>query len=143
MAKEDMRDRTISEESKEEAREAENDGYRDTPEPKGERKRGGGMHHEKRKRGGGLDAAKEHKVNLGHHHARKRGGHVPGHMAKERPDRRARGGGTSDTNPYTTAGNVSVPDFGHAYKNSNAPVPKGEGADKTNVYKGGSHRRPG
>ena len=142
MSKQDKRDRDMSEETKEEEREAENDGDSDTPEPAGERKRGGGMHskhHEKRKRGGGLDAAKEHKVNLAHHHARKRGGHVPGHMAKERPDRRARGGGMSDTNPYTSAGKVSVPDYEHAYKDSNAPVPKGEGADKMPYGK----RRPG
>lgn len=44
-------------------------------------------------------------------HARKSGGKVPGKMPMGRPDRRARGGATSDTNPLTAAGNVSMPDY--------------------------------
>lgn len=139
------RDRTMSEEAKEEEKEVATPGDRDTPEPKGERKRGGGMHmtkeHEKRKRGGGLDGAKEHKVHMPekHHHGRKRGGKVPGMEAKSRPDRRARGGGTSDLSPMTAAGKMSVPDY---ESKDSVPNGGGRGEDKK-AYGGGSHRRPG
>ena len=80
------------------------------------RRRGGYV--KARKRGGVVngkgefDGAEQHKHPLKHHHhARKRGGHVPGHEPKHRPDRRARGGATSDLNPETAAGKVSMPDY--------------------------------
>lgn len=102
-----------------------------------DRKRGGAM--KKRARGGRLDGAKEHKVNLEHHHARKRGGHVPGKETKSRPDRRARGGATSDMNPTTAAGNMKMPSF---LKKDPITSGGGMGGDMS-PYKGGSHRRPG
>lgn len=116
MAKAEMRDRDMTEEAREEAKEASNDGARDTEEPAGERKRGGAM--------------KKHK--------RKSGGMVPGMKPMERPDRRARGGGTSDTNPLTSAGNVSSP----SYLTKGGSNGGGAGPDK-NSYGSGSHRRPG
>lgn len=115
MAKAEMRDRDMTEEAREEAKEASNDGARDTEEPAGERKRGG-------------------KVKA----KRKSGGMVPGMKPMERPDRRARGGGTSDTNPLTSAGNVSSP----SYLTKGGSNGGGAGPDK-NSYGSGSHRRPG
>jgi hypothetical protein len=111
--------RDMTEETREQEREASIPGDRDTPEPAGERKRGGGM---KRARGGAMhhpDAADEHKKHMPgehkrvmHHHPRKRGGKVPhGEKPKERPDRRARGGATADMNPLTAAGKMSIPDY--------------------------------
>lgn len=117
MAKAEMRDRDMTDEAKEEAKEASEDGARDSEEPAGERKRGGAM--------------KKHK--------RKSGGMVPGMMAKERPDRRARGGGTSDTNPLTSAGNVSSPSY---LTKGSVDNGGGVGPDKS-PYSGGGHRRPG
>ena len=83
----------------------------------GEELKRGGRH--KRARGGELDGALEHKTtrigdpkpHAPHHHPRKRGGHVPGHPPKGRPDKRARGGATSDMNPTTAAGKMSVPEY--------------------------------
>lgn len=134
------RDRDMVEEAREEEHEADTMGARDKPEEKGERKRGGAMMKKhKRARGGHLDAAKEHKVHMGHHHARKHGGKVHGEEAKHRMDRRARGGGTSDMSPLTSAGKMSMPD----YENKSArPEGGGMGPDKS-PYGGGHHRRPG
>lgn len=42
---------------------------------------------------------------------RKKGGMIPGGLPMGRPDRRARGGATSDKNPTTAAGNVSSPEY--------------------------------
>ena len=42
---------------------------------------------------------------------RKRGGRVHGHKSAHRPDRRARGGSTSDANPLTSAGKMSAPAY--------------------------------
>lgn len=83
----------------------------------GEELKRGGRH--KRARGGGLDGADEFrtskvgdpKPHSPHHHPRKRGGHVPGKASKHRPDKRARGGATSDLNPTTAAGKMSVPSY--------------------------------
>jgi hypothetical protein len=69
-----------------------------------ELKHGGRM--KKRNHGGKLEAMVEKE-----RHKRKRGGHVPGHHPKGRPDRRARGGATSDLNPTTAAGNMSQPGY--------------------------------
>lgn len=44
-------------------------------------------------------------------HKRKRGGACKGEMPMGRPDRRARGGATSDKNPLTAAGHTSKPSF--------------------------------
>lgn len=110
---------TTDEEEIEEKNEAEKSGFGAREKPSAEvregkveeeRKHGGRM---KRARGGHLDAAKEHKMGGHHpmHHPRKRGGKMAGKAPKHRPDRRARGGATSDMNPTTAAGNVSVPDY--------------------------------
>lgn len=101
-----------------------------------ELKRGG--RHKKRARGGHVDGdgeldgaihhkfpSKEQKPHHPHHHPRKRGGHVPGEAAKHRPDRRARGGATSDLNPTTAAGKMSVPEYERQPK---IPNGGGEGA---------------
>lgn len=71
--------------------------------------------HHRRARGGKLPAAfveeedgKKKGPHQPAHHPRKRGGHVPGKPAKGRPDRRARGGATSDQEPTTTAGKMST-----------------------------------
>lgn len=122
-----MKNRDMVEEAREEEHEASTPGARDTEEPGGKAKRA---------RGGGLDAAMEHKKKL---HERKRGGKVPGKMAMQRPDKRARGGATSDMNPFTAAGKVSTPDY---ESKSGTPNGGGMGADKS-PYGGGSHRRPG
>lgn len=71
--------------------------------------------------------------------ARKRGGKIPGMASMSRPDRRARGGATSDMNPTTAAGNVSEPSYMSKSAVSNGG---GMGGDKS-AYGGGSHRRPG
>lgn len=47
----------------------------------------------------------------GGHTKRKRGGGVHGEHEKHRPDRRARGGATSDLHPTTAAGKVSSPSY--------------------------------
>lgn len=134
MAKAEMRDKDQDAETKELAEEASEDGHREAEEPAGERKRGGAMH--KRARGGHLDGAKEHKTDR--ISKRKRGGKVHGEAAMERPDRRARGGGTSDTNPLTSAGNVSMPSYETKSSTQNGG---GVGPDK-NAYAGGGRRRP-
>jgi len=54
---------------------------------------------------------------------RKRGGKVPGAAAKMRPDRRARGGATSDADPYTSAGKMSA----MPYEKKQIPSPAGKG----------------
>lgn len=82
-------------------------------------KKRGGAHRKrahKRAKGGvmPLDGAKEHKtheMNRFHHQARKHGGKVDGHESKHRPDRRARGGATSDLRPETAAGRMALPDY--------------------------------
>jgi len=57
---------------------------------------------------------------------RKRGGKVKGKKAAPRPDKRARGGATSDENPLTTAGKVSKQPF----ENKDTPADDhGEGTD--------------
>lgn len=63
---------------------------------------------------------------------RKSGGKVPGKMAMMRPDRRARGGATSDMNPTTAAGKMSSPSY-----ESKAPYDNGGGSsgkDSRGVY---------
>lgn len=105
--------RDMTDEAKEEEREASTEGARDSEEPEGKRKRGGAMKHK-----------------------RKSGGMVPGMAAKERVDRRARGGATADTSPLTAAGNVSSPSYETKSSVSNGG---GAGGDK-NTYAG---RRPG
>ena len=107
-----------SEEDREEEKEAEVPGYGAKEKPSDGRKRGGhvdGHMRHKRARGGKLDAAHEHKMHgHGAEHGkihRKKGGRIMGEMPKHRPDRRARGGATSELNPTTAAGNVSKPDY--------------------------------
>jgi hypothetical protein len=56
---------------------------------------------------------------------RKRGGNIKGMMAKGRPDKRARGGATSDLNPTTAAGKVSSPDYLSATGTPNGAMSKG------------------
>ena len=104
------------------------------------RAHGGAMEHEKeehekpkhhrRKRGGGLpEALKEHdkkEEEEAHHKARKHGGKVHGKEARHRPDKRARGGATSDENPTTSAGKMSAPSF---ERKQEGPYGGGEGAD--------------
>lgn len=51
----------------------------------------------------------EHKKEKMHH--RKRGGAVHGKMPKHRPDKRARGGGTADEHPMTSAEHMSAPSY--------------------------------
>ena len=146
----------------EEARDEEEDAEKDGEEAHGstekkemktgeELKRGG--RHKKRARGGHvgkhghLDGAAHHKHEMAshqvphhpHHHPRKRGGKVHGHAAEHRPDRRARGGATSDLNPTTAAGNMSVPEY---ERQPHIPNGGGAGPDRS-PYHGGSHRRPG
>ena len=75
----------------------------------------GGKVAKKRARGGHvnkhgeLDGAVHHAHHVPHHMKRKRGGHVKGEAPMHRPDRRARGGGTSDLNPFTAAGKMHGP----------------------------------
>ena len=59
---------------------------------------------------------------------RKRGGRVHGKKSEHRPDRRARGGSTSDMSPLTSAGKMSTP----AYENKTAKNSEdsGAGSDK-------------
>ena len=92
-------------------------------------KRGGKVHH--RAKGGGLPESleEEHKEggNQGPRVARKRGGHVPGHEPKHRADKRARGGGTSDMHPESSAGKMSA----MPYEKKQIPHDDhGEGADR-------------
>jgi hypothetical protein len=63
----------------------------------------------KRARGGPLPMGK--KKDEHGRHRRRAGGKVPGEKSKDRPDQRKRGGGLSDMNPTTAAGNVSAPSF--------------------------------
>jgi hypothetical protein len=42
---------------------------------------------------------------------RRKGGMVPGKSAEMRPDKRARGGATSDRNPLSSAGEMSKPAY--------------------------------
>lgn len=125
-----MAEKNMMEETEEEEKEASKPGDRGTDsepkkdEPEG-KKKGGRVHH--RKHGGHLplDGAKEHKAKLPHH-GRKSGGKVPGHKSEARPDRRARGGATSDLHPETAAGKMSVP----AYEAKQArPAHAGKGTD--------------
>lgn len=58
---------------------------------------------------------------------RKAGGAVHGGKPKHRPDKRARGGATSDMNPGTSAGNMSAPGFEHV---GSKPDGGGKGNDK-------------
>ena len=78
-----------------------------------ERKNGGRAG---RKRGGGLKHHLEpehrrHEHDEQERKKRKRGGRVHGAKAKGRPDRRARGGATSDMDPLTSAGKMTMPSF--------------------------------
>ena len=59
----------------------------------------------------GEEGMKEPKAGKPAHMARKAGGHVKGKHAMHRPDRRARGGATSDKDPFTTAGKMSSMPF--------------------------------
>lgn len=61
--------------------------------------------------------------------ARKGGGKVPGKFPPVRPDRRARGGATSDREPFTSAGNMSKPSFERV---GSKPNGGGEGKDVSN-----------
>lgn len=100
------------------------------------RRRGGAMMEKEeeaaeRKKGGVLpmDGAKEHEsheMKRFHHQARKHGGHIKGEKAKERPDRRARGGATSDLRPETAAGKMMLPDY---LRQQDRPNGGGRGAD--------------
>lgn len=94
------------EEVKEEEAEAREPGEGDK-EKADEKKRGG---HHKRASGGKLplDGADEFKTSV---IKRKAGGLVRGGETKMRPDRRARGGATSDLHPETAAGNMSKPSY--------------------------------
>lgn len=59
---------------------------------------------------------------------RKRGGRVHGHKMAHRPDRRARGGSTSDANPLTSAGKMSAPAY--EAKDAKNDTSSGKGTDK-------------
>lgn len=77
----------------------------------GEPMKRGGM---KRARGGRMpehERKAEEEKKKKDHEKRKGGGHVPGMKPEHRPDRRARGGGLADTNPYTAAGKMSSPGY--------------------------------
>jgi len=74
-------------------------------------KRGGEVKHERHKRARGGHIPEEKMPHHPKHHPRKRGGKVPGKKVESRPDRRARGGATSDMNPMTAAGRMSSPDY--------------------------------
>lgn len=102
-----------------------------------ELKRGGRT---KRARGGHIPEHEMHEHMLKDHHKRKRGGKVPGKMPKSRPDRRARGGGTSDLHPTTAAGNMTSPSY-----EAKQPYDNGGGSMGKDMspYRGGGHRRPG
>lgn len=73
-------------------------------------KRGGKV---KRARGGRMEEKKEDKKEEDKRLHRRRGGRVEGKKSEARPDRRARGGGLSDTNPTTAAGRMTEPAFTH------------------------------
>lgn len=97
-----------------------------------EEKRHDGKEHHKRARGGRTlrehedklrDAAEDKKKR----EERKHGGKVHGEKSKNRPDRRARGGATSDANPMSSAGKMSKPE----YETKDEPEDKhGRGNDK-------------
>jgi hypothetical protein len=74
---------------------------------------------EERKRGGKMP-----------HHARKRGGHVPGHKSAHRPDKRARGGATSDMDPMTSAGKMSELDYEKGKRTNADEEGAGKGPDR-------------
>ena len=59
--------------------------------------------------------------------SRKRGGRVHGEKGKSRPDKRARGGATSDADPITSAGKMSKPSY-EGYDAMNGA--KGMGKDR-------------
>jgi hypothetical protein len=105
------------------------EGYKKNGPPGEERTRGGAMEHHKRARGGHMPEKKEKeekhekRAKGGHippqfrkhieeeeeeHKKRKRGGHIDGKAPMRRPDKRARGGATSDENPETSAGKMSM-----------------------------------
>jgi hypothetical protein len=71
----------------------------------------------------------EHKRALGgalpHHRGKKGGGTVKGEKPKSRPDRRARGGATSDMNPESSAGKMSMLPYERV-----GPKPDGGGEGK-------------
>lgn len=137
--------------------ETEMEGYHENGAP-GELKRGGAAHH-KRAHGGAMEhehekkeeKPKRHRRKAGghipeglkkhdeeeeaeaHHKARKHGGKVAGKAAMHRPDKRARGGATSDQDPITSAGKMSSPSY---ERKQEGPYGGGEGADN----KGGECR---
>ena len=80
---------------------------------------------EKRARGGRFDGATEHKVSLPSRQKRARGGNIKGGSPFGRPDKRARGGATSDLNPTTAAGKMSTPDYEHEGTVTNGAMSKG------------------
>ena len=87
--------------------------------------------HHRRARGGMVGKDKSKPLMFGKEEdmpKRKHGGMVHGEKAMKRPDRRARGGATSDADPYTSAGKMSKPD----YENKQAPETDsgGKGADR-------------
>lgn len=59
----------------------------------------------------GEEGMKMHKAGKPAHMPRKSGGHVNGKAAMARPDRRARGGATSDKDPLTSAGKMTSMPF--------------------------------
>ena len=84
------------------------------------RKRGGAM--KKRTRGGVMKGeASEARPDR-----RARGGVMKGEASEARHDRRARGGATSDLNPTTAAGKMSMPEYERQQK---GPGRGGIGAD--------------
>lgn len=78
--------------------------------------------------GPGEDEMKREKEEAEESQKRKRGGRVHGGKSMHRPDRRARGGATSDASPLTSAGKMSAP----SYESGNAKndTSSGSGPDK-------------
>ena len=88
---------------------------------------------EERARGGAHKRARGGKMpEKMPHHARKNGGHVPGKMAKGRPDKRARGGqtGSADLHPMSSAGNMSMLDYEKGKRTNRDEEGAGAGDDK-------------
>lgn len=82
-------------------------------------------HEHKRERGGETPGKKEDEFAEEKVQARKRGGRVHGMKAESRPDKRARGGSTSE--PTSEANRMSKP----SYEGHDAPEDEhGKGTDK-------------
>lgn len=82
----------------------------------------------KDKAGPGEDEMEREKDEAEQAQKRKRGGRVHGHKMAHRPDRRARGGSTSDANPLTSAGKMSTPAY--ETKDAKNDMSSGKGTDK-------------